>query len=275
MLPLGERLTADVTRLALCWRLRRSDGIALGFTTHDRPLQIAGMRHESAPGVTPSAIVSSADLAVDTMDVAGALTADAITAADLAAGRYDGAAIEIFMVDWQQPDAGRQMLARGHLGSVEAGLDADSGFVASFRGPTAALAITAVESYSPQCRAELGDRRCRVAMAARTRRLAVTRSSDDGIELLAPGASVADFIDGRLRVLVGPMAGIERRIIAANGSLLVPDEALPIAPGTAVQVWEGCDKSFEVCRNRFGNALNFQGEPHVPGADLLTRFGAD
>ena len=273
MAPLGERLAADVTRLALCWRVRRSDGVALGFTTHDRPLQIAGMRHESAPGMTPSAIVSSADLEVDTMDVAGALTADAITASDLAAGRYDGAAIEIFMVDWQDPDAGREVLARGHLGSVEAGIDADSGFVASFRGPTAALAITAVESYSPQCRAELGDRRCRVAMAGRTGRRTVT-SIGDGIELLAPGAIAADHIDGRLRVLEGPMAGIERRIIAISGAMLVPDEALSVAPGTAVQLWEGCDKNFATCRDRFGNARNFRGEPHVPGADLLTRFGA-
>ena len=149
MAPLGERLSADVTRLAICWRVVRADGVALGYTTHDRPLQIAGMRYESAPGMTPSAIVSSADLQGDTMDVGGALTSDTITAADLAAGRYDGAAVEIFMVDWQAPDAGRQLLARGHVGSVEAGVDADSGFVASFRGPTAGLAITAVESYSP------------------------------------------------------------------------------------------------------------------------------
>ena len=274
MAPLGERLSADVTRLAICWRVVRADGVALGYTTHDRPLQIAGMRYESAPGMTPSAIVSSADLQVDTMDVGGALTSDTITAADLAAGRYDGAAVEIFMVDWQAPDAGRQLLARGHVGSVEAGIDADSGFVASFRGPTAGLAITAVESYSPQCRAELGDTRCRVATRGRTQRLALAAHDDNAIALPADVA-VADYIDGRLRVLEGPLAGIERRIVAANGSQLRLDAALDLTPGTIVQIWEGCDKTFQTCRNRFGNAINFRGEPHVPGADLLTRFGSE
>ena len=76
---LGGRLTAELTSLALCWRVVRSDGVALGFTTHDRPLDIAGLRYESAPGMAPSAVVSSDGLDVDTMDVAGALSADAIT----------------------------------------------------------------------------------------------------------------------------------------------------------------------------------------------------
>lgn len=274
MVQLGERLSADVTRLAICWRVVRVDGIALGLTTHDRPLQIAGMRYESAPGMTPSAIVSSADLEVDTMDVGGALTSDSINGGDLAAGRYDGAAVEIFMVDWQAPDAGRQLLAHGNVGSVEAGTDGDSGFVASFRGPTAALAVTAVESYSPQCRAELGDTRCRVAMNGRTRRVVLEASVSGGIALPA-GINAANFIDGRFRVIEGPLAGVERRILAVDAGRLLLDTSSDLTPGTAVQIWEGCDKAFDTCRDRFANAANFRGEPHVPGADLLTRFGVE
>ena len=113
---LGDALTADLTTLAVCWRVVRSDGIALGFTTHDRPLIVSGMRYDSAPGMVPSAIVGTDDLEVDGMDIGGALTADAITGADLAAGRYDDAAVTVFLVDWRAPDAGRQVLARGHIG---------------------------------------------------------------------------------------------------------------------------------------------------------------
>jgi uncharacterized phage protein (TIGR02218 family) len=35
---------------------------------------------------------------------------------------------------------------------------------------------------------------------------------------------------------------------------------------------EGCDKRLETCRDRFANTLNFRGEPHLPGNDLLTRY---
>lgn len=269
-MALGERLTADLTYLAICWRVVRRDGVALGFTTHDRPLLVDGLHYESAPGMVPSAIVGNDDLEIDTMDVAGALTADAISAADLAAGRYDGAAVEVFMIDWQAPDAGRQPLARGTLGTVEAGLDADSGFTAGLHGPTAVLAMTAIESYAPECRAELGDARCRVAMRGRTLRVAV----DDGLAFAGLAGSAADFLDGRLRVLDGPLAGIERRIIDMTDRALVPDEPLELATGARVQLWQGCDKRFATCRSRFANAANFRGEPHVPGGDVLTRFGA-
>jgi hypothetical protein len=45
---LGDLLSADLTSLAICWQIIRRDGVALGFTTHDRALRIAAMAYESA-----------------------------------------------------------------------------------------------------------------------------------------------------------------------------------------------------------------------------------
>lgn len=270
---LGDALTADLTTLAICWRVVRSDGIALGFTTHDRPLTVNGIRYDSAPGMVPSAIVGTDDLEVDGMDVGGALTADAITGVDLAAGRYDDAAVTVFLVDWRSPDTGGQVLARGRIGEVQAGTGADGGFVASLRGPTAALAMTAVESSSPECRAELGDRRCGVAMRGRVAIVTVAAIADVRITLVMVGVVPADHVEGRLRVLDGPQAGLDRRIVASDAEALIMDEPLSLAPGTRLRLWQGCDKRFSTCAQRFDNAANFRGEPHVPGGDILTRFG--
>lgn len=273
MAALDNALTADLTYLAICWRLVRSDGVALGFTTHDRPLTVSGLRYDSAPGMVPSAIVGTDDLEVDGMDVGGALTADAITGIDLAAGRYDDAAVTVFLVDWRAPDAGGQVLARGRIGEVQAGTDADGGFVASLRGPTAALGVTAVESSSPECRAELGDRRCGVAMRGRVAKVEVASVDDVRITLVTEDVAFGDHVEGRLRVLDGPEAGLDRRIVASDGAALIIDEPLALAPGTRLRLWQGCDKRFATCAQRFGNAANFRGEPHVPGGDILTRFG--
>jgi uncharacterized phage protein (TIGR02218 family) len=271
---LGERLTGAQTWLAICWRIVRQDGVALGFTTHDRPLWIAGLRHASAPGIAPSAIVVGDGLAIDTMAVEGALSATAITAADLAVGRWDAAEVELFMVDWRQPDAGAQRLARGTLGTVEAGTGPDAGFSATLRGPTAALAATAIESYSPECRAELGDRRCRVAMRGRRIRGVLAEVAGEWLVVTGVGAAEApDYVEGGLRVADGPMAGIDQRIIEADGVWLRLDSPLALAVGVAVEVSQGCDKRFITCTTRFGNGANFRGEPHVPGGDVLTRFG--
>lgn len=275
MAALGETLASDVTHLAVCWRVVRNDGVGLGFTTHDQPLLVNGMRYEDAPGMVPSAIVSDDDLAADNMEIGGALSADAMTGDDLAAGRYDDAAVTVFLVDWRAPDAGQQLLASGHIGDVASGMDADGGFAATLRGPTAALAMTAVESYSPECRANLGDRRCGVALRGLT--ALVTAYASEGLQvgIATPDVQLAAYVDGRLRVLDGPMAGLHRQIIASDDDVLVIDEPLSVAAGTRLRLWQGCDKRLATCSQRFGNAANFRGEPHVPGGDILTRFGGN
>ena len=43
--------------------------------------------------------------------------------------------------------------------------------------------------------------------------------------------------------------------------------------GVRVQLREGCDHTIATCSARFGNAVNFRGEPFLPGNDLLARYG--
>ena len=269
---LGDRLRQPLTRLALCWRVVRRDGVALGFTSHDGPLVLDGLRYVHAPGITPSAVVMSDGLDVDTMEMAGALSSAAITGADLLAGRYDGASVEVFMVDWQAPGEGRQPLSRGRFAGVEAGEGPDRSFVARLEGPTAALQAVAVESYSPECRAELGDWRCRVALRGREHRALVAESLGSRLRLAGTGLALEDLLEGRIRVLEGAAAGLERRVVGLEGTVLVLDVPVRLPEGTALLALEGCDKSFSTCVARFANGANFRGEPHVPGGDLLMRI---
>src|SRR3546814_6474644 len=68
-------------------------------STRTHTLSLHDALPSSAPGIAPSAVHLSAGLETDSMDVTGALSADAITEADLAVGRYDGAQVELFMTD--------------------------------------------------------------------------------------------------------------------------------------------------------------------------------
>jgi uncharacterized phage protein (TIGR02218 family) len=272
----AERLAPELTSLALCWRVVRPDGVALGFTTHDAPLLIDGLCYAAAPGMAPSAISTSDGLDIDTMEVDGILTAKTITAGDLAGGRFDGATVSIFMVDWAVLAAGKLPLARGTLGEVKRQMVGGGGsFTAALRGPTAAFEATAIESYSPECRAELGDNRCRIDLSLRTSTTAVSAvSSDQFVEVAELAGDISDFIGGRLRGLDGANAGIDARITNIDGVQLILFEPLPFAlqVGDRVELREGCDKKLTTCATRFANVINFRGEPHVPGGDLLTRF---
>ena len=267
-----DSLDGEVLSLAICWRVARADGVTLGFTTHDRPLDIGGVRYASAPGMAPSAISTGDGLEVDTMEVSGALSSDSITAADLSDGRFDGARVTIFMADWTDPAAGTLPLARGTLGEVTRQVAGDGGsFAAELRGPTAGFDATAIEVCSPECRAELGDVRCRVDLAPLT--MLAAAAADAGGRLAVATADARNA-NGRLRVLTGPQAGLDVRIVEAGPGWVEPFEPFPgaLAPDTRVELREGCDRRFATCRDRFANALNFRGEPHVPGGDLLTRF---
>ena len=131
----AERLAPEATTIALCWRIARSDGVVLGFTSHDAPLTVAGLRYEASPGMTPSAISAGLGLDVATMEFAGALSAGAITERDLAAGRFDGARLDVFMTDWAMPTAGLLPVARGTLGTVSRDLGAGAGGFMIFIAP--------------------------------------------------------------------------------------------------------------------------------------------
>lgn len=264
-------LAAGVSTLALCWRVSRLDGGCLGFTTHDRALTVDGLVYAPAPGVAPSAVRASDGFDADLMEVAGALSGEAITAAELADGRYDGALVELFMVDWAQPEAGRMALARGSLGAVE---QRDGAFTAELRSSGHELARVPVELTSPECRAELGDARCRVDLASVTRLGRVVAAEDAAtVEVDWAGAD-GDFAYGRVRVLDGACGGAEREIAASVGAVLSLREALGRRPavGDRVEVRAGCDKRFATCWGLFGNGANFRGEPHVPGQDALLRY---
>lgn len=46
----------------------------------------------------------------------------------------------------------------------------------------------------------------------------------------------------------------------------------PIALGDQVRLVAGCDKTPETCQARFGNIVNFRGEPHIPGNDKVFSY---
>lgn len=262
-------MSGTLTTLALCWRIERRDGVAIGLTAHDRDLEIDGMVYRAAPGMTPSAIERSAALDVDSMDVAGALTSAAITEADLLAGRWDGARVRVFATDWTAPDAGVP-LGEGVIGAVET---RGGTLTAELRGIAATLERPVVEETAPECRAELGDRRCRVPMAGRRRFARVTAAEGATLALDAAEPSANSYGGGRLRWCGGGNAGLEDAIAQSAGAVVVLRSPPRFAAeGALVELSEGCGKSIAICAGRFGNAANFRGEPYLPGIDLLTRY---
>ena len=258
--------------VATFWRIRRRDGVTLGLTSHDRDLWFDGVRHRAAPGMLPSAIRRSSDLAPDSAEVHGALTHDSISAIDLAAGRFDGAGVEIGVVDWETLE--RAVLYRGEIGGVteEAGR-----FGAELISAKAALEADLVPRTSPTCRARFGGPGCTLSLVRFTHEaeLAAVDPAANRVSF-AGGPPFADLRQGGVRWIDGPQAGMTMEVVSATADGLVLDAPLDpaLAAGSRALLCEGCDHTLETCAQRFANAANFQGEPFVPGNDLLARTPA-
>src|SRR5581483_11124835 len=121
-LPAGmqDHLNSGATTLCWCWKIVRRDGAVQGFTDHDEDVVFDGTAYAAASGFTASEVDSSLGLSVDNLSVAGALSSDTLNEADLAAGRYDNAQIEIWRVNWMNP-AQRVLMRKGTLGEVKRG----------------------------------------------------------------------------------------------------------------------------------------------------------
>lgn len=263
-----EWLAADLTSVAFCWRIERRDGIAIGLTSHDRDLAIEDFLYRAAPGMVPSAITRGDAAGEGGMEVSGALGGDAIAEIDLIAGRWDGGEVRVFATDWSSGET--LSLGGGTFGAVE--LSAD-GFSAELRGALAALAAPVSERTSPDCRAELGDARCRVAMAGRRRfaRVLAVEGRVLTVDVVEPVANAHG--EGRLLWFGGGNSGLEDAVLSSEGATLtLRREPRFDGVGALVRIDEGCDKMLATCAGRFGNAVNFQGEPYLPGIDLLTRY---
>ncbi len=261
-------LATALEGVATFWRVHRRDGVTLGFTSHDRDLTFGGVLHRAAPGMIPSAIRTSRHLADDSAEVEGALAHDSIGEIDLAMGRYDHAAIAIGAVDWETLE--HVELFSGTLGAVHA---ADGRFTAELRSAKAALERDPVPRTSPLCRALFCGPGCTLSAARYTvTALLVAHDGGSGRFRFA-GIDHHAFNHGELHWLDGPMAGLRARVIdAADEGLVLDVPANPVPAGVRARLREGCDHTLATCGARFANAVNFQGEPFLPGNDLLSRY---
>jgi uncharacterized phage protein (TIGR02218 family) len=275
---LQAKLDAGVTTLARCHILRRRDGVTMGFTDHDRDLVVDGVTCRAGSGLRASEATARLGLQVDGSEFSGALADDSLTEDDLAAGRWDGAVVRVFLVDWSEPHL-FVLLAAGTVGEVRR---EGFAFAAELRSPSDRLNQDSGRLYTATCGADLGDARCRVDLNAPAFKGtgSVTALAGTAVFAAAGLGGFADgwFTGGRLVFSGGANAGLAAEVkihrADAGGVSLTLWQSMPqvVAAGDTFTVTAGCDKRFATCRDRFANAENFRGFPHIPGNDFVVRY---
>jgi uncharacterized phage protein (TIGR02218 family) len=270
---LKAHLDQEATTTCNCWRVTRRDGMVIGFTDHDRDLAFDGTQFFAASGFTASETEQAAGLGAQADEVAGGFSSNAIDEADLGAGRYDGARVEFFLVNWAAPDQHMRLTTR-EIGEV---VRAGGEFRAELRSMAHRLGQPQGRLYNRRCDASLGDSRCRVDLAAWRGEGVLIEMIDCSRLVLSGVDGFADgfFRQGRIEFSGGPVAEVDSHQRQSDGntvlSLWLPLEE-EVEAGRAFTVTAGCDKTFLTCRQRFSNPENFRGFPHVPGADFAYSY---
>ena len=274
---LQSKLDSGVTTLCRCWLTTRADGVTQGFTDHDEDVVLGIVTCRAGSGLTGSEVTQKLGLAADSSELSGALAHDTLNENDLAAGRYDAAAVEIWLVDWSEPEL-RLLLAKGTLGEVRREGQA---FTAEVRGLSDRLAQESGRLSTATCSADLGDARCKIDLANSALRATGTVISLGATSTFtATGLEAFDdgwFTAGKLTFTGGANAGLSVEVKShRKGSavtlVLWQPMPEPIAADDTFVVTAGCDKRFQTCHARFNNAVNFRGFPHIPGNDFVISY---
>lgn len=268
-------LATGLTTLARAWAIARPDGMVLGFTDHDRDLVFDGITFHADSGMTASALSQTTGLSVDNAEAMGVLRDARLSEADIIAGRYDGAEVRVWLVNWTAVDQ-RALRFRGSLGEIRR---AGGAFHAELRGLSEALNRPLGRIYQKPCTAVLGDMACGIDLTTPGYGVAVPVLSlaapDKVVIAPQPGFEAGWFQHGRLVVHSGAAAGLGAPIKrdepgpAGRSITLWTVLRAPVVAGDVVQLLAGCDKRFDTCRFKFDNALNFQGFPDIPSEDWL------
>jgi len=262
-------LESGVTTLARCWRVVRKDGVVFGFTDHDCALAFEGVVFAADSGMTALALEQGTGLGVDNTETLGALSAEAITESDISAGRYDGADVTCWLVNWGDVSQ-RVVLFAGQIGEITR---SGGAFRAEVRGLSEPLNRPVGRVYQKSAPSagdvDLNDPTLSAVFEV------ISQRDNRVFELL----SESDFEDGWFtsgQVLFesAGLSGVvkaDKRLEGRREVELWLPMAVPVSVGEHVRLLAGHDRSFEEHLAKFGNAVDFRGFPDIPGEEWITR----
>ena len=275
---LAPQYSSAGSTLCQCLKMTLRDGTIVGATSIDKVLFVGADTYQ--PWLQVSDLVSTATLGVDNLELT-VVTDDVSLMSDLEAGRYDNASFYLFETNYLSPTDGVNGLKRGTTG--EAKITDTGRYVIEFRGLTQALQQTVGIVTSRTCRANFADfpsaaLSATCGLTAATYTIASTVTSVTSRQSVTDSALAGEAADlygaGFLTFTSGLNSGYRRQLKSSLAGVRTFTLPFPfdIAPSDAYSLIRGCRKRLtEDCKTKFGNVVNFQGEPHLPGVDLLTK----
>lgn len=293
-------------RMCLCVKVTPRVGTAVAFTSNTRSMTLpghAGVTFKATPAITPTAVEMGLDDSTN-LELTGVYNSDSFTQADVIAGKWNYAAVEIFSVCWNNVNLGEFLVFKGNTGEMK---DYQTFFNAEARGPLSRLSNDVSIATSRFCRVkEFRDTQCGHTAATVTvggvaynvTQTSVTgtpvsvgdqrysaffnSSAFAGIDPLAAALPLwmALWANGKLTATSGSNSGVSREIAAVSEAtggfpyvVIATKRPFPFAidASTTFNLVMGCNRTIEDCI-KFGNIVNRRSEDWIPGLETANRI---
>lgn len=273
---LQAHLEGSTITLCTCWKLSLTNDTVIGFTDHSNDLVIDAVTYYSSSGYVPSAVNYNSTMEVSNLDISGLLSTGGVTRADIEAGLFDFAKVEIFMVNYMDLTMGELILKKGKFGEVEIH---NEDFMVELRSLTESLTTSSIcDIYSPQCRAIFGDAKCGINLASITVSGTITSVTDSTHYTTSGLGSYSNdyFNYGLITFTSGANVGMSNEVKDFTQSSGIVTTYLPypysVSVGDTFTIYPGCDRDYTTCSTRYNNIVNFRGEPFLPGTAKMLEY---
>ena len=258
-----------INKLATCWRIFLNEGRLLLFTDSDQDIVLDGELYKSGAYFIPSSIISSNELGQDNFTISGIIDGKFITEEGLLAGDLSNSYIEVFLINLANRFEEKIILKTGWLGEIKY---SQQNFTAEVHSLSAKTNNIIGKCYSSSCRAELGDKFCKVNLKNYSFYGEITMILEDNSFIDSSRIEPDDyFYQGILIFISGNNRNHKYSVKCYKESKITIDILfdLKLEMGDKYMITIGCDKQIDSCINKFNNALNFRGEPYVPNKHML------
>ena len=263
--------------LARLFEITLKSGTVVRGTDYSFIINYLGNNYLPEYGLSSTAVRYTADLSDDNYSIKG-FTDTFATKQELEAGVLNDAYIKVFRINPYDHSMGILAPLSGNVGKVSVD---DIYFEASVESKISRLKANKADVSSPTCRTTLGSAQCTVNLAPITTTGTVTAIDEVNLSVTVTVANTAlIFSGGDLIWTSGPNSGFKSQIKTITGSgsptftfFLGIFPLSDIQIGDTFNAIQGCDKSFATCVSLYSNAVNFRGEPNIPGSTkFFVRF---
>lgn len=267
---LKSHISEEVTTLTACLKITRKDGLELGFTSLDKDLLYDGITYKPDCGLDIGFINSNTDIDASNAETGLVINNDDISENDILRGKFDDAKIELFSINYSDTSAGKVILFSGFISKITL---SNGKADVEVKGLLDKLNQQVCEQYSSSCRCKFCDSKCSLIKSNYTFNGQVDSINTSGNIQCDSLSNMEDnhFNYGVLTFTSGVNKdySVEVKNFYKGEISLMLNPPYSISSSDTFNIVTGCDKKFSTCVEKFNNAVNFRGEPHIPGNDYI------